>query len=224
MSTHMNAVETAVVKVQNAQDSFAGVQYPSPSLEAMIRDVNRLLISLSAKKLEHLYKMMDALDDERQVAINVSVGKYKDKTVFWISMLGCGLQGLSVIPIAAPQVLPGIAEQLNNWSPFGNVINLNRFREVNDLGVRVFNYNKISTEAQSILKAPAAFTDPFRSLYDSSLSGEKMEAQSAADRVKELAVQKRQECNQAISSEEEAFRNARERQRQEEQAREAMAR
>lgn len=229
MSTQVDNVQVdqlqlATIKTQNAVDAFAGVQYPAPSLEQMVRDVNRLLISLSAKKMEHLYKMMDALDAERELAIQVTVGKYKDKTVFWISMAGCGLQGFNILAIAAPQVLPGIAQQINTFSPFGNVINLNRFREVNELGVRVFNYNKISEAAKTMLNVPVAFVDPFRELYKSSLDGDRTESQSAADRIKELASQKRQECNQEIQKEEEAFRNARERERQEEQARETMVR
>ena len=212
-------VQNQVMQSQVVQNQVAQVSTPV-SIDSMIREIYRIISALSDKRIANLYKLMDMLENEREGAVQAVVCKYKDKTVFWVSMAGCGLQGLNLLSVLAPQVLPQLADQVNSSSPFGELINLNRFKKVTG----EFDYNEISKAAENVLGMPAKFVDPFRVLYDSSLNGDKTEAQAASERLKELASQRRQECNQALSKDEETLRNERERIRQEEQAREIMAR
>jgi hypothetical protein len=196
----------------------------SPDLEKIIHKINSLLINLCFNRLGNVYKLHDLLEEEHQKALQLSVGKYRDKTTFWISLAGVGLQGISAFAMLAPQVLPEIATSINTHSPFGRLINLTRFIQANESGDRVYNYNQIAGVAEKVLNIPAHFVDPFKQLYEASLQGDKTEAQAEVERLQSYLGQKRQETTQEISKLEEALKAARERLRQEEQAREAMIR
>ena len=196
------------------------------SLEDVIREINRLLINISYKKLGNLYKLYDAIEEEHKAQVCLQVGQYKDKSVFWISMAGLGLQTLSAFAIARPQSIPPIAECINSFSP-GRIFDLSRFNEANQHGIGHicnYNYNKIAETCEKILNVPIHFTDPFKQLVESVKNGNKTEAQAESERLLSHLNQKRQETSQEISKLEESLKNARERIRQEEQAREAMIR
>ncbi len=183
---------------------------PSESLENIVREVNRLLMALCAKKLNTLYQLFDLIDKEQERAVEAYVGTYRDRTVFWLQMASCGIQAFSVVTTAAPQVCPPVADGINNLTErlLGvRPIDMDRFLERSAAGILEFNYNKVAKAADKVLSFPPQILDAVGKLNDQTMQGGRAEKQSLMDRLSAILSQRRQECQQEIQKEEEARRN-----------------
>ncbi len=199
---------------------------PSESLENIIRAVNLLLINLSARKLNSLYKLFDLIDKEHEEAVAAHVGTYRDRTVFWIQMATCGLQGFSAVATVAPQLCPPAADGINSLTNglFGiRPINLTRFLEKNAAGEMIYNFNEVAKAAHEVLSVPPQVTQALAGLSEQSTKGNQTEKQSLMERLSAILGQRRQECTQEIAKEEEARRNYQQAVQKEDQVRQSIA-